>query len=79
MFRVATKPDCIFCRRAKAILMVTKNPYEEILIDSEVLAAAAEHNHKTAPVIWAPDGSFIGGFTELEKYLGLEVKKLGET
>ena len=72
---------CVFCDNAKRVLDVKKQPYEFInvmpekgVFDDEkiaqLLAALGRESQigLTMPQVFAPDGSHIGGFTELREY-----------
>jgi phosphoadenosine phosphosulfate reductase len=62
-----TKPNCKFCKAAKALLKDRGVAYIENDVSDEVLAAEM-HQHapdaKTVPQIFS-DGTLVGGFTEL--------------
>lgn len=64
---IYTKPDCVFCKEAKKILIKKNIPYKEIDLtwDNELV----EEIHKktgsnTVPVIFIKD-QYIGGYQEL--------------
>lgn len=72
---------CVFCDNAKRLLDVKKQPYEFVnvmpekgVFDDEKIAqllAKLGRESKiglTMPQVFAPDGSHIGGFTELREY-----------
>lgn len=72
---------CIFCDNAKRLLDVKKQPYEFInvmpekgVFDDEKIAELLEKLNRptqvglTMPQVFAPDGTSIGGFTELREY-----------
>ncbi|AIZ02721.1 phage-associated thioredoxin [Escherichia phage vB_EcoM_VR26] len=72
---------CVFCDNVKRFLDVKKQPYEFInvmpekgVFDDEkiaqLLAALGRESQigLTMPQVFAPDGSHIGGFTELREY-----------
>ncbi|ATN93048.1 NrdC-like glutaredoxin [Salmonella phage Melville] len=72
---------CVFCDNAKRLLNVKKQPYEFINImpekgvfDDELIAELLTRLGRdtqiglTVPQIFAPDGSYIGGFDKLREY-----------
>ena len=68
---VWSKPQCVFCDKAKNLLKLQGIEYEERNIAQgwkiqDLLEAAP--NAKTMPQIWL-DEEYIGGFNELQKKL----------
>lgn len=69
-FKVYTKPDCVYCRKAKGILIGSDHAFEEIdVMPDELKADLQSKGHTTYPAVFAPDGTFIGGYKELAKRL----------
>lgn len=68
-YRILSKKNCIFCLRAKALLMAKNLDFDyEDHSEPEKLEAIKEQGFKTMPVIYFGD-KLIGGYTDLEKYL----------
>jgi len=73
MFTIITRDQCSFCDSAKALLKGADLHYTEYNVQSSsskwVLTLIKQAGHTTVPQIFAPDGSHIGGYTELKAYL----------
>ena len=84
MFQVWTKPNCIYCDQAKALLTAKQLPYKEFILDvgqpqaegkvyvSRDQVLEAFPGARTMPQIaLVKDGNFerIGGFNELKAML----------
>jgi glutaredoxin len=67
MFRVFSKTNCGYCTKAKSLLEESGEHYE-VIEEFDVEAIKRVTNHKTFPFIFK-DNTFLGGFTELSKYL----------
>lgn len=70
MIVIYTKPDCSFCEKAKSLLTANELPFviKDITVpDNKVELLERLPTAKTVPQIWVDD-TYIGGFTELEKY-----------
>lgn len=70
---IYTKPDCIFCVRAKSLLRDICTPFSEIVLDprqktyeKEVSLLSEKTGQKTFPQIFSGE-LFVGGFEELKK------------
>lgn len=71
---IFTKPDCKFCKAAKALLHDRGMTYLEKDITDDLISAEMYRNApdaKTVPQIFL-DNSHIGGFTELHSKLGVQ-------
>lgn len=64
-YTIVTRPDCIWCDRAKALLTSLGHSFREVPADTpegaELLAAKSL---KTVPQIWR-DRHYVGGYTDL--------------
>lgn len=68
-FQLITRPDCIWCDRAKALLASIGAEYTEIALSGERARTLMESlGAKTVPQIYEGD-RHIGGFTDLIEYL----------
>jgi len=70
MIIVYTKEGCKYCGYAKNLLLLNDIPFKEsrLGIDHDGHKVTSRYNWHTYPIIL--NGSdFIGGFTELQKYL----------
>jgi len=74
MYTIITRNDCKYCDKAKAILDLNKIGYVtyniEELSSRWVLSLMKEAKIMTVPQIFANDGGLIGGFRELEEFMG---------
>jgi glutaredoxin len=74
MYTIITRNDCKYCDKAKEMLDLDKINYVVFNIESPtnkwVLSLMKEANLKTVPQVFATDGSWIGGFRELETKMG---------
>lgn len=64
MFKVYSKDNCPFCERAKALLIKLEIPFDEIKVTEP--SQLPKPQFRTVPQVVHRDGTFIGGFTELE-------------
>lgn len=71
-FRIITKPNCIYCERAKMLMKIKGDTYEEdVRTTPEQLEAFVAEGYRTFPQIFL-DQQHIGGFQGLERfYTGL--------
>ena len=73
MYIVITRDQCNFCDQAKALLRGANLPYTEYNVQSPsskwILTLIKQAGHTTVPQIFAPDGTYIGGYTELESVI----------
>jgi len=80
MYTIWSKPGCIFCDRAKALLIEKGLSYVEHMLDvgqpkqdGQALTSLSEFKNKNPTVKSVPyitlGGTVIGGFTELAKSL----------
>ena len=73
MWVVVSRDQCNFCDTAKALLKSQGLPYTEYNVQSPsskwVLTLIRQAGHTTVPQIFKPDGSHLGGYTELKEYL----------
>ena len=74
MYTIITRDNCSFCDMAKMMLKESNIAYTEYNVESGssqwVLTLIRQANHTTVPQIFASDGSYIGGYAELKKFLG---------
>ena len=80
MWVVISRNQCNFCDTAKALLRGQGLPYTEYNVQSPsskwVLTLIKQAGHTTVPQIFKPDGTHIGGYTELEEYLSDSSNKI---
>tara|TARA_R100000234_G_C4997117_1_gene178486 strand:- start:503 stop:760 length:258 start_codon:yes stop_codon:yes gene_type:complete len=78
IFFIYTCPDCPFCDKAKSFLDSLGHRYisKEMSWDDDTLSFLKEQmSWKTVPMIFEIDNrdyKFVGGYTDLVKYLGGE-------
>ena len=77
-FTIYTKTKCEYCTKAKLLLEDNNIEYiaincDEYLTNKEDFLIFIKHlvckDWKTFPIIFSDEGIFIGGFTEMQKYL----------
>ena len=73
MWVVISRNQCNFCDTAKALLEGQGLPYIEYNVQTPsskwVLTLIKQAGHTTVPQIFKPDGSHLGGYTELKEFL----------
>ena len=73
MYTIITRDQCNFCDAAKALLKGAGLPYTQYNVQSSsskwVLTLIKQAGYTTVPQIFGPDGSYIGGYTELKASL----------
>ena len=73
MYTIITRNQCNFCDSAKALLKGAGKHYVEYNVQTDsskwVLTLVKQAGHTTVPQIFTPDGSYIGGYTELKELL----------
>ena len=73
MYVVITRDQCNFCDQAKALLTGANLPYTEYNVQSPsskwVLTLIKKAGMTTVPQIFMPDGTHVGGYTELNQLL----------
>ena len=73
MYIIITRDQCNFCDTAKALLSGSGLRYKSYNVQASegkwLLTLIKQAGHTTVPQIFAPDGSYIGGYTELKEYL----------
>ena len=73
MYTIITRDQCNFCDTAKAILAGSGLRYKSYNVQASegkwLLTLIKQAGHTTVPQIYAPDGSYIGGYTELKEHL----------
>jgi glutaredoxin len=69
-WKIVSRPDCKWCRRAKAHLAVRGVEFEEehLATREEQLAFKDRTGADTFPQVWDGD-THVGGFDALRKYL----------
>jgi glutaredoxin len=72
MFTIITTPNCPWCDKAKDLLREHTLFFVEVPLKGQawLKELMARANMKTVPQIFRPDGQWIGGFKELETYVG---------
>lgn len=75
-FTVYSKSGCIFCNKAKTLLIQKSCAFEQIDCDEYLLsrrdgflafiAAIAGREYRTFPMVFDPSGGFVGGFAEIK-------------
>jgi glutaredoxin len=70
-YTIYTKSSCVYCKRAKDLLDILGEDYQEFNIEEdnlrESMNAKLGYEARTVPQIWHGD-SHVGGFTELSAY-----------
>jgi glutaredoxin len=78
MWVVISRNQCNFCDTAKALLKSNHLSYTEYNVQSPsskwVLTLIKQAGMTTVPQIFSPDGTHIGGYTELAKHIKGENK-----
>lgn len=73
MYVIITRDQCNFCDSAKALLEGASLPYTTYNVQSSsskwVLSLLKMTDLTTVPQIFKPDGTHIGGYTELKEFL----------
>lgn len=73
MYTIITRDQCNFCDTAKALLRGTNQQYVEYNVQSPsskwVLTLMKKCDMRTVPQIFKPDGTHVGGYTELKELL----------
>lgn len=72
MWVIVTRDQCNFCDTAKAMMKGAGIPYVEYNVQSSsskwVLTLLKMSGLTTVPQIFKPDGTLIGGYTELKEH-----------
>lgn len=72
MWVIVTRDQCNFCDTAKAMMKGAGIPYVEYNVQSSsskwVLTLIKKAGLTTVPQIFKPDGTLIGGYTELKEH-----------
>ena len=73
MYVVITRDQCNFCDQAKALLKGANLPFTEYNVQSGsskwVLTLIKKAGMTTVPQVFKPDGTHVGGYTELKEVL----------
>ena len=73
MFEIYGTTNCVFCDKAKILLAMYEKDYTfiDVVENEDVTAAFFKKfpNVKTVPQVSLSDGSYIGGYQELVKWL----------
>lgn len=65
MYEIRSKPGCIYCYRAEALLKAHNLPYKKIRFDSDAdKQTMRQNNWKSWPIIHK-SGVYIGGYDAL--------------
>jgi glutaredoxin len=79
MYTMITRNDCKYCDKAKAMLKEKGINFTTYNVEEAssrwVLSLMKEANIKTVPQVFATDGSFIGGYRDLETKMEYVSKK----
>ena len=79
MYTIITRNQCNFCDSAKALLEGASLPYTTYNVQTSsskwVLSLLKMTDLTTVPQIFKPDGTHIGGYTELKELLDVSSKK----
>ena len=74
MYTIITRDNCSFCDMAKTMLRDSNVAYTEYNVQSGssqwVLTLIRQAKYTTVPQIFASDGSHIGGYAELKRFIG---------
>ena len=76
MIEIYSKPNCVFCERAKTVLMQRQIPFVEYKLDIDFTREILLEKFSEArsfPVI-VVDGFYIGGYDQLQQKLNEETK-----
>lgn len=76
-FILYTKPGCVYCNRAKALLEKRGLGFRERVIGHDVdrdWVIMTFPGMKTVPIIQSVDNAFLGGYEELVAHLATEQK-----
>lgn len=73
MWVIITRDQCNFCDSAKALLKGDNKQYVEYNVQSPsskwLLTLIKQAGYTTVPQIFKPDGTYVGGYTELKEQL----------
>ena len=73
MYVVITRDQCSFCDTAKALLKAQGIPYTEYNVQTSssrwLLTLLLKAGYNSVPQIFKPDGTYLGGYTQLKEYL----------
>jgi glutaredoxin len=73
MWVIITRNQCSFCDAAKALMKGAGLDYTEYNIQSDsskwILSLLKRSSITTVPQIFKPDGTHLGGYTELKEYI----------
>jgi len=73
MYIIITRNQCNFCDAAKALLEGASLPYTTYNVQESsskwVLTLVKKAGMTTVPQIFTPDGTYVGGYTELKDHL----------
>ena len=79
MYTIITRNQCNFCDSAKALLEGASLPYTTYNVQTSsskwVLSLLKMTDLTTVPQIFKPDGTHIGGYTELKELLDVSSTK----
>ena len=71
-YTIYTKNSCVFCKRAKDLLDILGEDYQEYNIEEgelrESMNTKLGYEARTVPQIWHGE-THVGGFTELSGYV----------
>lgn len=74
IFNIYTKPDCVFCTRAKNLMTRAGIQYIETVIGKDISRddfIAKFPDQKTVPLIFGRYNEYIGGYEQLKEKLNV--------
>ena len=75
MWVIISRDQCNFCDQAKALLKGANLPYTEYNVQTDsskwLLTLLKKSDMRTVPQVFKPDGTHVGGYTELKEYLNV--------
>jgi glutaredoxin len=79
MITLYSKPNCVYCDKAKVWLAKYGFPFEaiDISVDEEARQFVVNQGHKSVPQVYVNDTILIeGGYTGLSKYEPTQLKEI---
>ena len=71
MYTVYTTENCIFCSKAKTLLIEHNREFVNVVLDTPQKKSKFKETTglKTVPQIYTDTGHHVGGYEELKRYL----------
>ena len=73
MFTIISRYNCSFCNMSKELIYLYNQNYTEYNVETGsskwLLSLLKKADYKTVPQIYAPDGTYIGGYESLLTYM----------